>query len=98
RNDSSTECLLCALERGAKIRVLLIEFGDHHDARDHELVGVGPCLFSLHFNAFDTVNNDDGAIGDAQRGTCVCNEGCVSGTVYKIKLCIAMFEMCECGI
>src|SRR5215207_8556632 len=28
----------------------------------------------------------------------MCDEGCVARSVYKIKLCIAMFEMCECSI
>ena len=78
--------------------MLFVEFGDHHDARDHELVGVGPRLFRLHFNALNTVDHDDGAIGDAQRRSRVRNKGGVSGSVYKIKLGIAMFEMCECGI
>ena len=28
----------------------------------------------------------------------MCHESCVPGSIYKIKLCIAMIEMCECGI
>src|ERR1044072_6349079 len=98
RNDGSAECLLCTLERGAKIGVLFVELGDYHDARDHELVGIGPRLFGLYFNALNTVDHDDGAIGDAECGACVRNEGGVPGRIYKIKLCIAMFEMCEGGV
>jgi hypothetical protein len=62
RNDCSTESVLCSLQRGAKVCVLLVELGDHHDSRNHEFIGVGPRLFRLHFNAFDSVDNDDRAV------------------------------------
>ena len=78
--------------------MLFVEFGDHHDARDYELIGIGPRFFRLHFDAFDTVDDDDGAVGDAKCWARVCDERSVSGSIYKIDLCFAMFEMCECGI
>jgi hypothetical protein len=28
----------------------------------------------------------------------VCNKGCVSRRINEIQFCIAVLEMCECGI
>src|ERR1044072_9503226 len=78
--------------------MFLVELGDHHDSRDHELVRISPRLFRLHFNAFDSVNNDDSTVSDAQGWTGMGHESSVSGRIYEIKFCIAMIEMCECGI
>src|SRR6185503_7257713 len=98
RNYCSTECILCALQCGAEVCMFLVELGDHHHPRNHELVGISPRLFRLHFNAFDSVNDDDGAVCDAQCRTSMGHESGVSGRIYKIKFGIAMIEMCECGI
>src|SRR5205085_9335861 len=94
----STISILGGLQRLAKISVLFVEFRDHHDAWNDELISIGPRLFSLHFDAFDAVDDDDGAVCDAKCGSCMCDECSVSGSIYKVDLCIAVFEMCECGI
>src|SRR5215213_7459134 len=78
--------------------MFLVELGDYHHSRDHELVCISPRLFRLHFNAFDAVDNNDGAVCNAECGAGMGYESGVSRRIYKIKLGIAMIEMCECGI
>src|SRR5205085_2005150 len=90
--------ILGRLQCLTKISMLFVELCDHHNAWNYELIGIGPRLFSLHFNAFDAVDDDDRAVCDAQCGSRMRDECSVSGSVYKVDLCIAMFEMCECGI
>ncbi len=83
------ENVLRAIERDAKIRMLFIEFRDHHHARHHELIRIGPGFFGLHFDAFDAINHHDGAIGDAQGRPRVRHERGVSRRVYKINFGIS---------
>ena len=94
-NDRSTESILRGLERGAEVRMFLVELVNHHERGDQKLVGVGPGLFGLHLYAFHSVDDDDRAISNAQRGAGVGYERRVSGRIDKIQFCIVMFEMGE---
>ncbi len=71
--------------------MLFVQLVDDHEARQQKFVGVLPCLFGLHLNTVDAVNDDQGAIGNTQCRPGVRNERGVTGRVYQIDLGVFVF-------
>ena len=98
RNDRSFENVVRAFERDTNVCMLFIQLRDHHHAGQHELIGIIPNLFRLHFDTFDAINHHDAAIGDPASRPRVRNERRISGRVDQIDFRFFVFEVGERGV
>ena len=78
--------------------MLFIQLRHYHHARQHKLIRIIPDLFRLHLDAFDAVNNDDAAIGNATRRSGVRDERRISGRVDQIDFGVFVFQVGERGV
>ena len=88
RSDSSD-----AFER----RALAIEAIEHDDARQLELLGRGPGLFGLHFDAGDGVDDEEGGVGDAHRRARVAEEIAEAGRIDEVDFGLVPLGVGEAG-
>ena len=79
----------------SEIGAFLVDLVDDHKTRQQKFVRVLPRFFGLHFDAVDAVNDDQRAVGDAQRRTRVRDERGVTGRVDQIDFRVFVFEVGE---
>ena len=74
RDDLAGAVAVQRLERAVEAGALAVQPIDDDDSRQSERGGFGPQLLGLHFDAGDSIDDDDGGFGDAERGAGVSQE------------------------
>jgi hypothetical protein len=85
------------LERAIEARALAIEAGADDQARELELLGVGPDFLGGHLHAGDGIDDDDRRLDDAKRRARVRQEVAHPGRVDEVDLVLVPLEAGERG-
>src|SRR3954452_23319473 len=94
-NDRAGETRRRGLYRMSKIGMLFIQFVDDHETRQQKFVCVLPRLFCLNLNAVNAVDNDQCAVGDAQRRASMRDKCCVARGIDEIYFGVFVFGVGE---
>ena len=85
------------LERPFKAGTIAFEPADDDDARQVQFSGLGPELLGLHFDAGDGIDDNEGALDDAQRGAGITEKVGESRRIDDVDFGLLPFGVGEAG-